>query len=107
MEWNIKLMKQIVAQGQQTIVPYYQLVTENKNACWPLLVEYPFSDRELTRKISASYFEYRLINRTLDMIFFKEGLQSPIFGQSTIPLCNAEIGRSQELLIKLRDWASR
>ena len=104
-ERNIQLMTQIVEEAQKTIVPYYQLVTENRDACWPMLVEYPFSDNALIKQVGKSYFEYRLINRTLDMLFFKEGLQSPIFKDSTLPLCRAEIDRSKKLLIALRDWA--
>jgi hypothetical protein len=103
-EMNIERMNQIVIQAQQTIVPYYQLVTENKHACWPSLVEYPISNRDLVGNIAKSYNEYQLINRTLDMIFFNQGANSPIFGQSTIPLCKAEIPRSQLLLSTLRQW---
>jgi hypothetical protein len=106
-ERNIQLMTQIVEEAKRTVVPYYQLVTENKDSCWSMVVEYPFADSSIVKAIAVSYFEYRLINRTLDMLFFKEGLKSSIFANSTLPLCKAEIERSTILLTSLREWANK
>jgi len=102
-ERNIDLMNAVV---EKSIVPYFQLETQNKESCWSALVEHPFTDRALIQSILRSYFEYRFINRTLDMIFFKEGVQSPLFGTSTFPLCQAEIERSRQLLARLRAFAN-
>ena len=106
-EGNIRLMSQMVNQANESVIPYYQLVSKNKDACWSILVQYPFSANDLIKGVSSSYFEYQLINRTLDMLFFKEGLQGRIFADSTIPLCKAEMERSKQLLQSLRDWANR
>jgi hypothetical protein len=99
---NIEKMTKIVTQAEQTIVPYYQLITENKDAIWSMLVEYPVNDTNLIDDIKKTYLEYKLINRTLDIMFFKEGHQSPIFGSSTLPLCKKEIEQSKKLFINLR-----
>jgi len=98
---NIEKMNKMVNEGGQTIVPYYQLITDNKDAIWSMLVEHPLNDNTLIEKIRATYLEYKLINRTLDIIFFKEGHQSPIFSSSTLPLCKNEIEKSKKLLINL------
>lgn len=103
-EHNINLMDQMITEAS-TIVPYYQLESKNKNAGWISLVEHPSPNDNLIQQIQNSYFEYNLINRTLDMIFFTSaGIKSNIFQNNTLPLCNAEKPRSEKLLLELRDW---
>ena len=103
-EKNIILLNQIVDEAKKGTQPLYTLSTANLDAGWSTLVEYPISDRSLLDQISRSFFEYKFINRTLDLHWMGPGQKLNVFKNNTLPLCIAEIDRSKKLLEALEKY---
>ncbi|HOA06298.1 MAG TPA: hypothetical protein PKM07_00215 [Spirochaetota bacterium] len=93
---NVELMNQIVKEINNNIIPLYTLQTFNKESIWSSLINFKTIDTNLLNSISRSYFEYNLINRTLDIANYSG--KFALVGNNTLGLVQAEINRSESLL---------
>ena len=74
------------------LLTYYDVSQPDSNA----LINFKTIDTNLLNSISRSYFEYNLINRTLDIANYSG--KFALVGNNTLGLVQAEINRSESLL---------
>ena len=103
-EKNITLLNQIVDEAKKGTQPLYTLSTSNIEASWGTLIEYPIKNKNLVSQISRSFYEYKFINRTLDLLWAGSSSSIKLFVNNTLPLCNIEINRSEKLLEALEKY---
>lgn len=103
-DFNKEKINHIKQMAQNKGYPHFSPITANKDACWTKIIEYRHRDFNLIKDISALYFKYELLNKTMNSWhhFVVSGSIPRGFFQEVIRICDVILTTSDNLLKKLR-----
>jgi len=68
-KFNNEKVEQIKGFTPKNILPTFRLKTDNKDSCWPKIIEYRHEESDLIENVSRLYYKYDILNRTIDFGF--------------------------------------